>query len=130
MDRKLQTTERQIAAVRLRALGKTYRDIGTELGVTAAGAWKMIRAALRHTLVETVDELRRLEAERLDCLQAAISAAAEGGDTKAVDCCLRIMDRRARLFGLDRCSSRDTAEITLQVKTPALLEAPHATIEG
>ena len=41
-----------------------------------------------------------MEGDRLDALQAAVWEKALAGDPKAVDQCLQIIDRRAKLFGL------------------------------
>lgn len=44
--------------------------------------------------------MRAQEGDRLDALQAAVWADAMGGDVRAVGAVLRIMDARAKLFGL------------------------------
>ena len=50
---------------------------------------------------EVRENLRRLEVERLDALLIAHWAKATGGDDAATRTCLRIMERRAALLGLD-----------------------------
>ena len=45
--------------------------------------------------------MRRIENERLDQLWGPMYAKALNGDCRAVDSCLRIMNRRAALYGLD-----------------------------
>ena len=52
-------------------------------------------------MIAAADEFRALEQVRLDALQFALWARAEQGDLVAVDCVLKIMERRARLLGLD-----------------------------
>jgi hypothetical protein len=49
-----------------------------------------------------VDELRRLEIDRLDVLQAALWPQAMAGDTAAACVVLRIIEQRTRLLGLGR----------------------------
>ena len=69
-------------------------------------ACKDVREALkerRAVLDDEVDELRIVEAERLDRLFfVAYKQAVRDGQLPAIDRALRIMERRARLLGLDR----------------------------
>ena len=58
-------------------------------------------AALKATLQEPADELRTLELERLDRLLLGVWGQAAKGNQGAVDRALKIMERRARLLGLD-----------------------------
>ena len=67
-------------------------------------AYKRITHALaeiNRQVSESADELRTLEACRLNELLNALWVRAIGGDEKAIDRVLRIMERRARLLGLD-----------------------------
>jgi hypothetical protein len=56
---------------------------------------------MRETVQEPADELRRLEAERLDAMLPAVMEKARRGRLRSVYAMLRIMERRARLLGLD-----------------------------
>jgi len=49
-----------------------------------------------------------LEALRLDQMQAALWQRATDGEVRAIDRILRIMERRARLLGLDEPERRET----------------------
>ena len=50
---------------------------------------------------DSADELRVVEADRLDRMQVAHWAAAMRGDVPATAQVIKIMERRARLLGLD-----------------------------
>lgn len=94
--------DRQLTALRLRRAGVPYADIAKELGYAGRdGAHRAVKAALRKTLQEPADELRALELERLDALQMALWPRAQKGDKVAIDQVLKIMERRAKLLGLD-----------------------------
>jgi transcriptional regulator len=96
--------EKQAAAVELRKRGKTYRDIGEELGCSHQQAHKYVRKALariREKTDESAIEVRTLELERLNAMVDALWFKVELGDTYAVDSALKIMKRRADLLGLD-----------------------------
>jgi hypothetical protein len=56
---------------------------------------------------ESADELRKVEVARLDLLYLKMSPLADQGSMGAVDRCLRIMERRARLLGLDAPTKTD-----------------------
>lgn len=101
--------------VELRRSGKTYEEIGAEVGISAQGAWKHVRVALDAINAKTGEdatELRTLELLRLDRYLAGLDAAAAAGDVGAVNAALKVAERRARLLGLDApakfCASDET----------------------
>lgn len=94
--------EKEIAAINLRRTGMTYSEIAHELGYSDhAGALRAVRRGLQRALQEPADDLRQIEATRLDRAQEKIWAKVEEGDPKAITVLLRIMERRAKLMGLD-----------------------------
>jgi hypothetical protein len=105
---KFERTEEQAhldtAALRLRSLGFSYQAIADQTGVTKATAYNRCQRALAAIPAEAVDEFRRLEGQRLDLLlEKAMEKALseEKGALFAIDRVLAIMDRRAKLMGLD-----------------------------
>jgi len=103
-QRILKGREREQAAVKLRMGGATYEEIGATLGITAMAAYKAVKRALARVIAKTnedASELRTLELQRLDKLLLALWGRASKGDDAAVDRVLRVMERRAKLRGLD-----------------------------
>lgn len=93
---------RAAQALNLRKLGATYETVARECGYTNRGtAYNAVQRELQRTLQEAADDLRTLEAQRLDDLYRAMIPKALKGDGWSVDRCLRIMERRAALLGLD-----------------------------
>ncbi|HET9111673.1 MAG TPA: hypothetical protein VFN78_12670 [Ktedonobacterales bacterium] len=93
---------RAAQAMNLRKLGMTYDAIAQQCGYTNRGtAYNAVQRELQRTLQEAADDLRMLEAQRLDDLYRAMIPKALKGDGWSVDRCLRIMERRAALLGLD-----------------------------
>ena len=81
--------------------GSSYQAIADELGYANRGTvYRLVKNALEDRQVETIDELRRLEVDRLDALQVAIWDDAMSGDVKAVAALVRIMHLRAKILGL------------------------------
>lgn len=117
----IQARQREADALRLRLAGLTLEQIAAQVGLqTPTGAWHAITRALERAVPpEDVDQLRATEAARLDRLLAARWQAALQGDDKAVDQCLRIIDQRRRLYGLDRPAKIDA---TVEHRTVAPID--------
>ena len=91
-------------ALTLRRGGASFQSIANQLGVSKSTAHKAVStalAALREQNDELAKALQTLEADRLDVLQLGIWTDAARGDLAAIQTVLRIMERRARLLGLD-----------------------------
>lgn len=97
----IRLAQEQAEALRLRATGQTYRQIAEYQGVHESTAKRRVDSALAATVQEPADELRTLEAHRLDLLFQIAANQAANGKLVAIDRCLTIMERRARLLGLD-----------------------------
>lgn len=100
--RKIITLQQREKALDLRAGGATYLQIGTALGVQKSRAYKIVAEALEELnglLAEDTDAVRRLELERLD--RMTLSLFTQRSNPRAADTLLRIMERRAKLLGLD-----------------------------
>ena len=101
---RLRRLEREAQALDLRRQGLRLDDIAAQIGVSRSGAHQLLTAAMQRMgaqIQALADEERLLELARLDELWRPVYALALTGDLPAVDRCLRIMERRARLLGLD-----------------------------
>lgn len=89
-------------ALELRAEGKTFREIAAELGYNSPqAAHKAVMTAIHDHPSEAVENVRRMHLLRLDKLWELHYINAQTGDNFATASCLRIMERQARLQGLD-----------------------------
>ena len=94
--------EKQAEALALRKAGHTFEDIAERVGYASkSGAFKAVMSALRKTIQEPADELRRLELERLDVMLKSLWPFILKGSPRHVEIGLKVMDRRAALLGLD-----------------------------
>lgn len=94
--------EKQAKALELRKAGATYDQIANTLGwANKSGAHKAVQAALDHIIAEPTDELRKVHYERLNHLLMAVWPRAQSGELPALDRAVGIMDRIARLYGID-----------------------------
>jgi hypothetical protein len=122
---RVDAAERDAAALELRAVGLSFREVGRQLGCSSTTAHRRVVRGLDRTLREPADRVRALELHRLDQLQAAATATlrtrhvlVQGGRVvldpasgnpyvdhgptlAAIAALLRIAERRAKLLGLD-----------------------------
>lgn len=110
---KLAATERRALALALRKQGGTYRKIAETLrgregispNYSEGVAYKDVMTELQRLNAENAEaaeEVRRLELERIDELWQVYFAKAKTGDYASFDRCISMMERRARLVGLDK----------------------------
>lgn len=99
------TAQSEERALDLRRTGASYREIATALNMSLGNAHKLVKRGLTRNLAkcsELADEIRTLELDRLDAMQTYLWGKAKRGNATAVDRILKIMERRARLLGLDK----------------------------
>jgi len=108
--------ERAARAFALRKAGLSYRDIGLELGVSHQLVYRDVQATIKQFLDEAREhhtQIMAIEAARLDDLQRVMWEQAAMGDRRAVDTVLKIMERRAKLLGLDTPVATKAVNVTL-----------------
>lgn len=124
--RQALTAERRAAAINLRISGLDWTAIAAQLGYADRGAAckDVTRALEKHVVDEglAVEVWRELELGRLDSLQQSIWPKAMDGDPRAIEAALKILDRRAKLLGLD-------SAIKLEVLTVDALDAQIQRLE-
>lgn len=122
--RDVNAASRAALALKLRAQKASYDDIASLCGFASRGAaYNAVQRELSRVVSQNVDELRREELAMLDLLQAECSTIAFDRNNKArlfaVDRLLLIMERRAKLMGLDQ--TKESAQASAQV---VIREAP------
>lgn len=101
--RRIEAAEKRRRALQLRKAGATFDQIAEQVGYSSRGkACEAVQGELADLPKEDAVELRDLELARLDSLLTAMWPKAMNGNGWAVDRVLRIMERRARLAGLDQ----------------------------
>lgn len=103
-QRTIEAQERRAKATALRKMGWSYGRIATQLGMTKSSVHKAVTKALTESqkhLDGEADLLRTQELDRLDDLQSFYWMDASKGNTKAGLQIIRVMERRAKLLGLD-----------------------------
>lgn len=94
--------EKSIRALELRKAGVSYDMIAQQLGYSnRSSAHRAVSKLLDATEKEVVGDLREMELRRLDDLFRSMYPLALKGNFAAVDKCLKIMERRSKITGLD-----------------------------
>lgn len=110
-EKAISYNEKKRRALELRAKGWGFQAIADEIGWKShVSAYEAVRKALRDTLQEPADELRILEVERLDALWRKAMARMDIDHLWALDRCLKIMERRAQMLGLDATAKDGVAD--------------------
>lgn len=100
--------------VELRTKGKTFREINKILGVSRSDRLFHRGMAREGNIELTRMQAIKLEAERLDALQSGLWDRAVEGDEGAVRECLKILERRARMLGLDHSDSVNARSVEVE----------------
>lgn len=117
MTKRIDSILKQSQALTLRKAGVSVQTIAETLGWNShQAASKAIKAALMRTLREPADDLRELEMARLDDMLKAISPHVAAGNLTAIDRALKIMERRAKLVGLDTPAKLDVTSNGKEIK--------------
>lgn len=113
MSRKNKEAEREERRKKIAAnllAGLDYRTMANALGVsigTIAADVKILMGRWQKEQVGVMDQIVQLEVTRLDRALNAIWNKILDGDQGAINSMLRIMERRAKLLGLDKPAGLD-----------------------
>jgi len=106
-ERPLDRVNRDLAILNMRLHGLTFFEIARKLPeagfrrVSISRVYAIVAKALHSSPHAPASDLRELELMRLDQLQSAHYKQALKGDAAAAQRVLTIIDRRAKLLGLD-----------------------------
>lgn len=104
-------------AFHLRSLSYSYPEIAKILKITPLQAYHCVMRKLKSLQVDfqiASKNVLYLELERLDIMQRALWSKVENGDVSAINTSLKIIERRAKMLGLD---APEKLETTMAVKT-------------
>jgi hypothetical protein len=102
--KRVALAELEAEALRLKIGGASYRRIAEHQGISNSTAHERVKAALAEITLEPATELKAIEDERLSALLAALWPTAMREGPRQVEACRecrRIIERRAKLHGLD-----------------------------
>lgn len=106
----------RLIAFRLRQEGFSYDEIAEEMEIESELAYKYIQdhlAFLKEMKHKEIEDQLLEDLARLDEGLKAVMPKVRDGQLSAVDRLIKILDRRARYFGLDKDKSEVDVNITL-----------------
>jgi len=102
--------EKIARALDLRCKGYAYSEIGTEMGIEASEAFRLVDEALTQVSRRSLKMVRKLELARLDEMQRGVYEKAASGDLRAIKFYLKISERRGLLAGADAIAKHMISE--------------------
>ncbi len=100
--RRITAAEKRKKALQLRKGGASYDAIARQVGyANRGGAHRAVTQELRELPKDDAEDVLALEVERLDQLLMALWPAAMKGNVRSAETVIRLMERRAKLQGLD-----------------------------
>lgn len=100
-SKQISIAKRTEEAAKLRRLGYTLEEIAKELGVVVSTIHKDLSKLIESIPVEEGMVYLRLELDRIDQMFRPAFEEATQGDFDATLVCIKLMERRAKLLGLD-----------------------------
>lgn len=93
---------KELKVLDLRRAGFTFQRIAEEVGyATPSGAQRALERIMSRNIPMAPEEFRWQELDRLDRMQVALWPRAMKGDDRAIGTIIRLMERRAKLVGID-----------------------------
>lgn len=93
--------DRKNKAYDLRLQGHTYRSIGKILGIGHGTAERWCKEYMEATALPLIDEVRKMEVDRLTRYLAALDERVDEGDDKAIGLAIKISESLRKLLGVD-----------------------------
>jgi hypothetical protein len=115
---------RQQTALELRTANHSYSVIGEKMGISKSQAHRLVMdglADLDATVKEAAERLRALELLRCDAL--TLKLWPQSANPRVCDSILRIMERRAKLLGLDAPAKAEISGTTGPIDVSTLSDA-------
>lgn len=133
--RDVNAAQRAALALKLRASKVKYEEIARQCGYASAGAaHRAVQREMSRTVVTNVEELRKEEMETLDLIQTECMKVFLDQNARsrlfAADRLIAVMERRARLLGMDLPSAGQGAGLKAVVRLAPAGYLPTEYVEG
>lgn len=123
--------DKEQQVLKLRRQGYTWDAISHQVGYSSPSSSRdaYLRAS-RRIIHEDLEEVRKLELDRLDIALKSIWSTVESGDIQAINTMLRIMERRAKMLALDAPKRLLIAEPSAPMSVDALEQRIQQILDG
>lgn len=124
--KSLNRLEKMELAIQMRCEGYSYKEIGYQLRMSEQQVARLVHKAFKSTwkvVSERVEYLREVQDKRLEAMYKALWQRIQRSETRAVEVALKILERQARLHGLDAPMRQETTVSYEHMSDTELLEA-------
>ena len=120
--RKLEIAMRKSEALQLRISGMSYRQIADAMHCSDSTAYEMVSSALKEIPARDVDELRKEQDSMIRSLYMQLIPRVNKGEPRAIEVALKLLERLAKLHGLDAPTKSIIEVITEEAVDKAIRE--------
>ncbi len=120
--RKLEIQMRKSEAIQLRISGMSYRQIADAMHCSDSRAHEMVQEALRDIPAPDVEALRKEQDAMIRSLYLALVPRINKGEPRAIEVALKLLERLAKLHGLDAPTKQIIEVITEEAVDKAIRE--------
>lgn len=96
-----QDANRKNEAWELRIKGRTFRQIGSELGIGHATAERWVKEVMNTKSLPLAEEVRKQELDRMTRYLNVLDTRIDEGDERAVALAIKVSERLCRMLGAD-----------------------------
>ena len=123
--RKLEVAMRRSQALELRISGMSYRAIADALSCADSTAYELVQSALREIPAANVELLRTEHDAMIRLLMLKLKPRIDRGEPRAIEVGVKLLERLAKLWGLDAPTRQ-----VMQVITESVVDAAIAALEA
>lgn len=121
-QRKYEVAKRRATALELRISGHSCRAIADQMRCAGSTAFDLVQSALREIPAQNVEILRQEHDAMIRMLFVKLKPRIDKGEPRAVEVGVRLLERLAKLHGLDAPSQQVIQVITEETVDRAIKE--------
>ena len=121
-QRKYEVARRRATALELRISGHSYRAIADQMQCADSTAYELVQSALREIPAQNVEILRQEQDAMLRLLYFKLKPRIDRGEPRAVEVATKLLERLAKLHGLDAPTRQVVQVITEEAVDRAIRE--------
>ena len=124
-QRKYEVAKRRATALELRISGMSYRAIADALSCADSTAYELVQSALREIPAQNVEILRTEHDAMIRMLILKLKPRIDKGEPRAIEVATKLLERLAKLWGLDAPTRK-----VLEVITESVVDEAIAALEA
>lgn len=124
-QRKYEVAKRRAQALELRISGMSYRAIADALSCADSTAYELVQSALREIPAANVEILRTEHDAMIRLLMLKLKPRIDKGEPRAIEVATKLLERLAKLWGLDAPTRK-----VLEVITESVVDEAIAALEA